>query len=68
MHNECKLLTVKEAADELRLSPHTLRSWVSQKRITYQKIGRRVFFKREALNDLIESSTVKAYKPKGGSC
>ena len=68
MHNECKLLTVKEAADELRLSPHTLRSWVSQQRITYQKIGRRVFFKRSVLDSFVESSTVKAYKPKGGAC
>jgi len=60
-------LTVKEAAELLRLSPHTLRSWVSMKKITYQKIGRRVFFKRSVLDDFVERNTVKEYKPKGGS-
>jgi excisionase family DNA binding protein len=67
MANSMDLLTVEEAANELRVSRHTMRSWVSQKRITYQKIGRRVFFKRTVLQDFIESSTVKAYKPKGGA-
>ena len=59
------LLTVHEAAEELRLSPHTIRSWVSQKRITYQKIGRRVLFKRSVLKAFIESSTINPYNPKG---
>jgi excisionase family DNA binding protein len=63
MKNDDYLLTVKEAADELRISPYTLRSWVSQKRITYQKIGRRVFFKRTTLNLFVDSGTVNAHKP-----
>ena len=66
MSNGPRYLTVVEAAEELRVSPHTMRSWLSQKRITYQKIGRRVFIKPNVLEDFVECSTVKAYKPKGG--
>ena len=37
MKDDDYLLTVKEAADELRISPHTLRSWVSQKKESLAK-------------------------------
>jgi len=46
-----QLLTVGEAAQLLRLSPKTLYSLVSQRRIPYRKAGRRLLF---CLTDLIE--------------
>lgn len=63
MKDDDYLLTVKEAADELRISPHTLRSWVSQKRITCKKIGRRVRFRRSVIDSFIGSNIIEARKP-----
>lgn len=57
------LLTVSEAAKRLRLSEHTLRSWVSQRRMPYVKIGWRTLFNPSDLDNLIKSCTIVARRP-----
>lgn len=55
-----ELLNLREAAKELRLSVHTLRSWVFQKRLTHVRLGRRVLLRREDLETLINKGVVEA--------
>lgn len=57
---ESGLLTVVEAAQLLRLKPSTIRDWLLRKRITYYKIGRRVFLRRADLQELISNCRVPA--------
>ncbi|MDK2741357.1 MAG: helix-turn-helix domain-containing protein [Nitrospira sp. BO4] len=51
-------MTVQEAALYTDLSPHTVYSMVSQKRIPYVKVGRLVKFDRETLDKWIKQQTV----------
>ena len=51
-----ELLSVEEAAEYLRISPHTLRAWLGQGRIPYVKLGGRVLFRLEDLMALINKS------------
>ena len=53
------LLDVNEAAKVLHISPYTLRGWVSQRYITYVKLGRRVFFRLADLNKKINTGLVE---------
>ena len=45
-----RFMTVREAAQFLRLAPKTLYSLVSQRRIPYRKAGRRLLFSQEELD------------------
>ncbi len=54
-----KLIGVQEAALLLALSPHTIRSWVSQGRIPFLKVGRRCLFSLSDLEGWIEAHRVK---------
>ena len=58
------LLTVAEAAKRLGFSQQTLRNWISQRRISYVKIGRRTLFNPKDLDNLIQSCTIEPWKPK----
>ena len=61
MHqNNQQLLSVKEAAEALSISIHTLRAWISQKRIPYVKLRQRVLFRYEALQAYIDFHLVPA--------
>ena len=55
-----ELLTLQEAAKELRISIHTLRVWVYQKRIPVVRLGRRIFIRRKDLEEFIAKNVVKA--------
>lgn len=55
-----ELLTLKEGADQLRLSIHTIRAWVFQKRIPFVRLGRRVLLRREDLEEFVNKNVVKA--------
>ncbi|MGA8139652.1 MAG: helix-turn-helix domain-containing protein [Desulfobaccales bacterium] len=59
------LVTVADAAKRLCVSVASLRRWVSQRRMPYVKIGRRVLFNPADLDDFIKSCTVQPWKPKG---
>jgi excisionase family DNA binding protein len=59
------LLTVKEAADLLRLQVSTIRAWVLKRRVPFVKLGgKRVFFRRVDLEQLIAASVVPAQPEK----
>jgi excisionase family DNA binding protein len=55
-----KLISVKEAAILLGISPWTLFAWVSQGRIRYRKVGRRTMFTEEDLEDFVQVKPKKA--------
>jgi excisionase family DNA binding protein len=55
-----ELLNLREGANELKLSIHTLRSWTYQKKIPFVRLGRRVLLRREDLETFINKNVVKA--------
>ncbi len=55
-----KLYSVPEVADFLNISIHTLRAWISQRRIPFIKLGRLVRFRPEDLGKFINSCAVQA--------
>ena len=48
------LVDIKEAANLLRVSPHTVRLWTFQKKIPVVKLGRRCLFRKSDLDDFVE--------------
>ncbi len=52
------LLNIKEAASYLRISVSTLYRWVHQKKIKHAKIGSRVLFSQEYLDEFINNNTI----------
>ena len=57
MNNETAR-TVREAAEELGLSPATIRAWIRQRRIGYVRLGRAVRIPASEIRRLIEQGTV----------
>jgi excisionase family DNA binding protein len=55
-----ELLTVPETAALLRLRPSTIRKWLLEKKLSYVKLGRRVFLRKADLQTLLEESIVPA--------
>jgi excisionase family DNA binding protein len=55
-----ELLNVHQGARELNVSVHTLRSWISKRRIPIIRLGRKVLLRREDLEDFVAKNTVKA--------
>ncbi len=58
-NNNDQLLSVEEAAGFLRLSKHTIRAWISQRKLPFVKLGGRVLFRQDDLNSFINSNLVK---------
>jgi len=50
------LVNLDDGAKYLGLQPSTLRRWVYERRISYVKLGRRVLFRKDVLDDLIKDS------------
>jgi excisionase family DNA binding protein len=57
MINDC-LLTGEELSQRIRLTPGTIRVWVSQKKIPYVKMGRKVLFDWEDIQRWIKEKKV----------
>lgn len=57
-----ELLLAKEAAAMLRVSVATLNTLRKEGKVPFVKLGRRVMFRKEALEDLINRSTVTLEK------
>ena len=53
-----KLYPIFEAAIMLHISESTLYRWIHQRKIEYVKIGSRVLFTDEILNDYIKKNTI----------
>lgn len=54
------LMSVAEASEMLRLKQATVRRWILEQRVTYVKLGRRVFLRHSDLSKLISESIVPA--------
>jgi excisionase family DNA binding protein len=52
-------LTVKEAADALGLSVHTIRAWIAQRRLAHVRLGRSIRVLPSAVEDMLSSCTVE---------
>jgi len=52
-----KLLNLEEVADLLRVSPHTVRSWVAKGRLRPVRICRRLLFAPIVVQQLIADGT-----------
>lgn len=53
-------LSLIEAAPLLGVSPHTLRSWIRERRIAFHRLGRRIVFARDDLERFLENNRVPA--------
>lgn len=53
-----RLISIQAAATYIGLSPHTLYTMISQRRIPYVKVGRLVKFDVELLDAWIKQNTV----------
>ena len=53
-----RFYTVQHAAAELTVSPHTLRAWITQRRIAHVKLGRAVRIPATEIERLIQQGTV----------
>jgi excisionase family DNA binding protein len=61
-----RLITIKEAGEYTGLSPNTLYTMVSQRRVPHVKVGRLVKFDVEMLDKWIKQNTVMPMPPRGG--
>lgn len=61
-----RLISVPEAAAYTGLSPHTIYTMVSQRRIPYVKVGRLVKFDMALLDKWIKQNTIMPMPPKVG--
>ena len=62
-----ELLDVEEAAAFCHVKPATMRSWILKSQVSYVKLGRRVFLKRQFLEEFIAGSVVPARQPLPGA-
>ncbi|HZT68928.1 MAG TPA: helix-turn-helix domain-containing protein [Terriglobia bacterium] len=58
--SETELMTVRETANFLRLKESTIRDWVLRRKITFVKLGGRVFIRKVDAEALIERCLVEA--------
>ena len=58
MADPLRLLTLLEVAEQLRVSPHTVRKWIRVGRLQPVRLCRRILFTREAVEQLIAGSKV----------
>jgi excisionase family DNA binding protein len=54
------LMDVGEGAGYCHIEESTMRSWILQNKVTYVKLGRRVFLRKSDLDALISVSVVPA--------
>lgn len=55
-----ELLNLRESAREMKISIHTLRAWIYQKRLPYVHLGRRVLLRREDIENFVKKNLVEA--------
>jgi len=58
------VLTLPQAASYLGIAEGTLRNWISERRITYVKVGTRTMFRQSALDAFLDAHTVPAVAAK----
>lgn len=60
-------LTLKEAADALGLSVHTLRAWIAKKQIRHVRLGRAIRILPGVVEELLRRSMVEVRQPTLGT-
>jgi excisionase family DNA binding protein len=50
------IFNIKEAADYLNLSVHTIRKWVNQNRLPFARLGDRIMFRISDLENYVEQN------------
>jgi excisionase family DNA binding protein len=53
-----RLLNIPELSQMIRLTPGTIRVWVCQKKIPYVKMGKKVLFDCEEIDQWIEDKKI----------
>ncbi len=54
------LLSIDTVADRLNISPHTVRGLVWKRKLSFIKIGARVLFRPQDLEDFIQANLVQS--------
>ena len=57
-----RMLKIDEAAQQLGMSPATLRAWVWRRKIEYTRLGRAVRISETVVDALLERGTVPAIR------
>lgn len=57
-----KMMDTKEVASLLGMQPQTLRTWTSQRKISFTKLGSLVRFTPEQVEELINKGKVEAIR------
>lgn len=55
-----ELMDLKESAPKMKVSIHTLRAWIYQKKLPYVKLGRRTLLRTEDVEKFINKNLVEA--------
>ena len=55
-----ELLNLKEGAEKLKVSIHTLRAWAYQRRFPVVKLGRRTLLRKEDIENFINKNVIEA--------
>lgn len=61
-----KPLTVRQAAEELSLSVHTVRAWLASRRIGFMRMGRSIRIPTVEVRRILEEGFVPARKSRNG--
>jgi excisionase family DNA binding protein len=57
--NECRLLTVEQAAERLSVKPATIRSWIlKREKLEVVKVGRLVRITDRSIQKFIDTNTI----------
>ena len=48
-----KLYDVRQGAEALNISPHTVRAWIFQRKLPVVRLGRKILLKEKDLIDLV---------------
>lgn len=59
--SDCVKLSLVEAAPILGVSPHTLRAWTRERRISFYRNGRRIVFAVSDLEQFLADNRVEAH-------
>jgi excisionase family DNA binding protein len=57
-HSADSLITLSEAAAQLRICTQTLRSWIVAGKLPFIKTGRKIFFLESDLDSFLRSSRI----------
>lgn len=49
-----KLYTVRQSAEAINVSPHTIRAWIFQHRLPVVRLGRKILLREKDLIDMVE--------------